>query len=229
MKRRKDSEGTKSKHIVWEKYHEPRLEVHQLIIENMDWTDVRNLLDVGCGFGEFLERVKRKLPEIDIVGLDIDRRLIKEASRKLPADLLLCDVEAGLPFKDNSFDCVTAIQILEHVSNPTFLINEVKRVCRKKAVFVVPNIGRPSRMLSAMRGKEIREVEGHKQGWDYHLFKQVLEVNGWEVEKILTRFVDFPLYRWFPKSFGRFMSYKVLHRLFPRIGSELFAFCRKRK
>ncbi len=218
-------EVAKRRHIVDKKYFEPRLEVHRIILENMDWTEVESLLDVGCGFGEFLEMVKSHIPQIEVVGVDIDAELINNSS--VDADFLICDADIDLPFKDNSFDCVTIIQILEHVSNPTHLIQEVMRVSRDKAVFVVPNIGRPSRILAAMRGREIREVEGHKQGWDYHLFKQVLEVNGWKVEKILTRFVDFPLYRWFPKRFGRFMSYKVLHRLFPKVGSELFAFCRK--
>ncbi|RLI76237.1 hypothetical protein DRP05_13275 [Archaeoglobales archaeon] len=82
----------------------------------MEWRD---------GFGEFLEMVKSYMPEIEVFGLDVDPELIKKSN--ISADFIVCDADLGLPFKDNSFDCVTVIQILEHISNPTFLISETRR------------------------------------------------------------------------------------------------------
>ena len=51
-----------------------------------------------------------------------------------------CDLEHGLPFKDNSIDEVFAIHVMEHISNLMGLMKDIHRVCKKKAkcFFVTP-------------------------------------------------------------------------------------------
>lgn len=216
----------KVEHIIKVRGYAPRLERHRLIFRNLEFSEIKNVLDVGCGLGEFLEAVNS--PDTLKVGLDLDIHCISKAKKQVKANFIrgsaLC-----LPFTNNFFDLVTAIGICEHVENPTLLVKDVYRVCKNMAVFVTPNLARPSRLVPAALGKDCRGFQGHKQGWDYYLFKHFLENSGWKVIRLVTRFVDFPLYRLLPKRLGRFMSYKVLLKLFPRIGSELFAFCRKVK
>jgi 2-polyprenyl-3-methyl-5-hydroxy-6-metoxy-1,4-benzoquinol methylase len=180
-------------------------------------------LDIGCGFGELLERVESsgRLS----VGIDVDPECLQESSAFLEWSEILQTDAICPPFRDDAFDIVIAAGIMEHVDNPTRFLKEAKRICRRTGVFMTPNLGRPSRLIAAARGEVRYERSGHKQGWDYHLFNQVLEHNGWHVDKIVTRFVDFPLYPLFPRQFSRWMSYKVLKMLFPKVGSELFAFC----
>jgi ubiquinone/menaquinone biosynthesis C-methylase UbiE len=43
---------------------------------------------------------------------------------------------AALPFKDASFDLITANMVLEHVDDPAAVLAEVRRVLRPKGVFV---------------------------------------------------------------------------------------------
>jgi hypothetical protein len=94
---------------------------------------------------------------------------------------------------------------------------------------MTPNISRQRRVVYTALNMKVEQFRGHRQGWDYHLFKQYLEINGWHVDKINARFVDFLLYKLFPRFISRFISYKVLLKLFPRTGSELYAFCSKKK
>ena len=55
-------------------------------------------------------------------------------------DVLQCNLEKKLPFKDSSFDIVTALDVLEHLDNPHSAIKELCRVA-KKAVFIsLPNM-----------------------------------------------------------------------------------------
>ena len=196
------------------------------MLRHLQLTSVRSVLDIGCGLGEFLEQVGRMHPRIEMAGIDIDERCLAVAREHVDARFVKAAVER-LPFGDESYDLVTAIDVIEHLENPMQFLREALRVTRAQAVFVTPNLGRPARVLAAARRRELREARGHKQGWDYHLFKQVLEVAGWRVDKIVTRFVDFPLYAFLPRRVGQFMSYRVLRRLFPMLGSELFAFCSK--
>lgn len=213
------------RHIARERCYAPRMERHQLVIRNFDMSQIDSVLDAGCGFGEFLELIDA---DIEKVGIDLDEDCLSQARNAVNGNFLKADIGEKLPFKDESFDLVVAIDVIEHLSSPVNFFKEALRVSKKKAVFVTPNLGRPSRLIAAMLKNEIREVEGHKQGWDYHLFKQILEVCGWKVDKIITRFIDFPLYRYLPKAIGHFLSYKLFLKLFPLIGSELYAFCRKK-
>ena len=51
-----------------------------------------------------------------------------------------CDLEYGLPFKDNSIDEVKAIHLMEHINNLWGLMREIWRICKNgsKCLFVTP-------------------------------------------------------------------------------------------
>lgn len=214
-------------HLALKRGFKPRLERNRLVIRHLDLDRVHSVLDIGCGLGEFLESLDPGR-RIEKVGMDFIQANLAVCQRKVEGRFIYLDIDkADLPFKADRFDLVVSFGVLEHVQNPTHLLQEAYRVTKETAVFMTPNIARPSRVMAAMAGKEKPSFAGHKQGWDYQLFNQVLEKNGWIVEKIITRFVDCPLPNFLPKPIRDFLSYRILLRMFPRIGSELFAFCRK--
>lgn len=93
------------------------------------------VLDLGCGSGSF----GAVNGDIDLVGVDIDLGALETA--KTREDVVLWDLESGtLPFHDNAFDGVIAKDVLEHLSNPTDLLEEMNRVLvgRGRAVISVP-------------------------------------------------------------------------------------------
>ena len=86
-----------------------------LFIKNNSFKGGR-ILDVGCAFGIFLEKVSSFFDEV--YGCDISKFAIDKARKKLPeADLKVVDVEKNLPYEDNFFDCITAFDVLEHTKN----------------------------------------------------------------------------------------------------------------
>ncbi len=59
----------------------------------------------------------------------------------IPADgVLQCNLESRLPFDDNSFDVVTALDVLEHLDNPHGALHELFRVARKSVLISLPNM-----------------------------------------------------------------------------------------
>lgn len=228
--KKKKIKKSEIEHIVKERNYTPRLEQHALIVKNLEFDNVKKVLDIGCGLGELLEVIERQTGEekIEKFGVDIDEENVNICKENLEGDFRVLDVDKErLPYDDDSFDIVCVIGIVEHVENPSRLAREAFRVCRGKAVFMTPNLSRPRRVTCTALNMKVEQFRGHRQGWDYHLFKQYLELNGWHVDKIKPRFVDFLLYKIFPKFISRFFSYKLLLKLFPRIGSELYAFCSK--
>lgn len=223
---KEDINKRKIRHIIYEYNYGPRVERNNLILKNLDFRDIHSVLDVGCGMGELLASIEDKV-KIK-TGIDFDETCVRYAKKANPqAEILQLDVTELKSIKSKSYDAVFAVGILEHVDNPTMLAKECHRISKKYGIFCVPNICRASRFRKAKRNKDVFERSGHKQGWDYYLFKHFLEGNGWKVERIITRFVDVPFYRFLPKKMARFLSYKVLLKLYPRIGSELFAFCQR--
>jgi SAM-dependent methyltransferase len=71
----------------------------------------RRALDAGTGTGDAALALARRWPELEVVGVDLSERMVREARRKTPAELASrvrfeqADA-AALPFADASFDLV---------------------------------------------------------------------------------------------------------------------------
>ena len=75
-----------------------------------------SFLDIGCAFGLLLKEVSPFFDEVS--GCDISRYAIQKARRIIPkANLKIVNVDKSLPYVDESFDCIAALDILEHTSN----------------------------------------------------------------------------------------------------------------
>ncbi len=96
------------------------------------------VLDVGCGAGAFLYRLKELGWET--CGVEIDPRAV-ETARKLGLD-----VHAGMleqaNFPSRHFDVVTALHVLEHIHFPRAFLTEIWRVLKPGGLLYieVPNL-----------------------------------------------------------------------------------------
>lgn len=88
----------------------------------------RRVLEVGCGWGEFAERVAREASG-EVVAVDISPRMVALA-RARGVDARVADVQA-LPFADGQFDCAVANWMLYHVSDVDRALAELARVLRR--------------------------------------------------------------------------------------------------
>jgi SAM-dependent methyltransferase len=98
------------------------------IVDNIQGTSV---LEVGCGRGKLLKVLSEKYK---VTGCDIFKT---QEIEDLNIDFHFSKCES-LPFEDNSFDTVICTHVLEHVRDLNLSVNELKRVCRKKLIVVLP-------------------------------------------------------------------------------------------
>lgn len=74
-----------------------------------------SLLDVGCGTGNSIERLKNEFPEKKYVGMDLAENMIAVAKgKRIPgADFVVGDAE-NLPFKEAQFDVIICKESFHH-------------------------------------------------------------------------------------------------------------------
>jgi ubiquinone/menaquinone biosynthesis C-methylase UbiE len=78
-----------------------------------------SLLEVGCGNGYMLERIRDRFSEIRLSGIDFTPQMVELAARRRVAN---CDVRKGdvrsLEFPDSTFDLVLSERCLVNVLDP---------------------------------------------------------------------------------------------------------------
>ena len=110
-----------------------------------------SLLDAGCGEGEMLRRV----------GLPATSRAVLLDRNPQSRAHLLASIDA-LPFADASFDVVTCLEVLEHLTNPRQAAEELRRVARRAVVMSVPY--EPwFRIGNVLRGNHLGRLGDHPE------------------------------------------------------------------
>jgi SAM-dependent methyltransferase len=106
--------------------------------------DIR-ILDVGCGNGFFLGRLKESLnsKSVHYSGVDYSKYVIRKAKRAHPdMDFKTCNLEESIPLASESFDVVFCGEVIEHIYNPDYAIEECARVLKPGGILVLttPNL-----------------------------------------------------------------------------------------
>ncbi len=126
-----------------------------------------SILDVGCGEGFTLQKLKNRNIGKKLEGVEYLERAI-EIGKKIHPELKLKQGNIyELPYKDNEFDLVLCTEVLEHLEYPEKALKELRRVSKKYCVISVPN--EPWFMLgNFLRGKNFsrwgNDIE-HIQHW----------------------------------------------------------------
>ncbi len=149
---------------------------HNALFNLVEDINPTNMLDVGCGEGYTVEEINNRFPDIIIEGSDIEDDMVLLASRNLSHINFNVESSCDLQRKDNSFDLVTMLEVLEHVEQPDSAIKEAKRVSKKYCIFSVP-FEPYWRMLNVLRLKYISDLgntPGHINHWSRNSFEQLL-------------------------------------------------------
>lgn len=108
----------------------------------VNFKDEMKMLDIGCGGGATLKRLLRRSSDSKVYGIDISEESVAKA-RKVNSKLLGKQVfiQTGsaeeLPWDDNTFDIVTAVETVYFWPNIVKCFTEVRRILKTDGQFVV--------------------------------------------------------------------------------------------
>jgi SAM-dependent methyltransferase len=134
----------------------------------------QRILEIGCGDGKLLSLLSQKN---EVHGIDVSESGISAArALGLAADVL--DVSSNnLPFADDYFDVVIVLETIEHMMNPYYALQQIRRVLQLKGRLIcsVPNplIGHPFLYPGLFQYQSFREFL-QQSGF------QIVRVEGWQ-------------------------------------------------
>ncbi len=110
---------------------------------------VTRALDIGCGTGEFAQRIAERYRDAEVVAADFTRAMVVEAWRRRargPGGARLGFAVADalrLPFPDASFDLVANAFVARNLSDLARAFGELRRVLRPGGVLLTLEVSEP--------------------------------------------------------------------------------------
>jgi len=109
------------------------------ILESLELINKENIsvLDVACGTGDMIESFLKYKNDINIIGLDPSKEMLKIAKEKLPNIKFIQGYATDLPFENNTFDIVSISFGIRNVVDTQKAIEEFYRVLNKKGILLI--------------------------------------------------------------------------------------------
>jgi len=166
--------------------------VAEMIIDNT------KILDIGFGPAILEKIIQDSCKKIDLYGIDISKLSVENAKKKFKTFSFKRGSILKIPFGKNSFECVLALEVLEHIkpSNLFKALDEVRRVLRDKGYFIVSvplNEGLQQLL------KEGQNPNAHLREYTPEIIKAELKIMKFKILKEKTLFAFHKNY--FIKSF----------------------------
>lgn len=207
------------------------------IMRSLDWViksyslkPPLKILDYGCGRGEIMKLLAKQghLP----LGCDIDQQCLSLCEKY--GKVFYIDPENFRKALEgiNNVDLIIMSHVLEHIQDPTKILNILKPKTKFGFILAVPN---PHYMIcivkSLLRIKPKGVIEGHFYSWDWDHFKNFLEFHA-KLKILYYEYdsVGFPI----PYKTRAFLAKirllplleeYILKSLFPRFCRSIIVFC----
>jgi SAM-dependent methyltransferase len=133
-----------------------------------------DVLDFGCGTGAFLEHLERFGA---VSAVDSDPSAVAFCHTRGRSEVKLVPPGTALPYRDDSFDLVTTLDVIEHVDDDVAALAELRRVLRPGGRLLVAV---PAFMF--LWGKQ-DEVSHHRRRYTAPTLRCALAAAGFAVDR----------------------------------------------
>ena len=146
------------------------------------------VLELGSGAGRVIRTIKQERSDLDCFGCDISLSATKKAHQYGDGTkYLVCDGE-NLPFTTESFDCLVALDIFEHVADTSKVLREICRVLKNGGTLYIHvpcegNLCTLYWILLLFRIDLTRRVLGHIHHFKTKEFLDLLTAHGFILKR----------------------------------------------
>ena len=182
------------------------------------------VLDIGCGLGWGANYLS--IPSNEVIGIDIDGDAVKLAKSSFGIPSFLQADSVKLPFKDQCFDTVSAIEVIEHLDHQSSFMKEVIRVLKPYGILILstPNNMNLLARIAKLFRLSIQENPYHIRGFDHKSL--IAFLNSYDLEIINISGIYLPFIPLGGKRLQRFVDLTKSHRVLVDAGSIAASFAR---
>ncbi|MGW1712215.1 class I SAM-dependent methyltransferase [Streptomyces sp. NPDC002156] len=110
----------------------PRYDLPGIVVEKLSDVRVRgSVVDIGCGNGKFIQRLREDRPDLSLLGLDIAPGILAG----VPGPVAVADA-LRLPLAAQSVDVALALHMLYHVPDIAQSVRELSRVVARDGLMI---------------------------------------------------------------------------------------------
>jgi len=143
-----------------------------------------NILDAACGSGVFTNELVRHFPSIDVLAFDRSETALGYVNAKK----FVGDINQ-IPLEDNSFDCVVAHDVIEHLPVRVYeqTLKELARVARRNIIIGTPfNEKLLDRSTQCPQCKSIFNFDLHMRSFSQKTMEQLFSSEGFVCRETRT-------------------------------------------
>ncbi|WP_421774131.1 class I SAM-dependent methyltransferase [Gracilimonas sp.] len=117
--------------------------LYDLAFEMLDLKPNQNILEIGFGNGRHFSQYLEIEADLKLTGVDYSAYMCEEAKARnatlIDAGKLTihCSETSSLPFKENEFDLITAINVIYFLDPPEPHLQEIRRVLKPGGSFLI--------------------------------------------------------------------------------------------
>lgn len=198
------------------------------------------LLEIGAWDGTTIKYYKKKFTG-DVYGIDISLDVLKK-QKKLFKGIKACDLnKEKIPYPKNFFDVIVCSEVIEHIYNTDFLLQDIKRVLKPDGSLIIstPNLasflnrlliligwqplGTEVSSISSHYGNPMKQrlnPAGHIRNFTYRAFCELVKAHGFSIKKKVPAYMT-------QNRLYQFIEI-ITMTLFKGLGSDMILKCKKK-
>ena len=139
----KNAKNLNDRISLHEKYSTNKQGWFNWLFNQIDFSKVNRLLELGCGNGKLWQENRIDLRNREIFLSDISEGMVEEVRNKLGSDFncIVADAEK-IPFKDSYFDSIIANHVLFYLNDLNLGLKEIDRVLKSDGIFYCSTYGK---------------------------------------------------------------------------------------
>jgi ubiquinone/menaquinone biosynthesis C-methylase UbiE len=139
----------------------------------------RSVMEIGCGTGGMLARIRETIPEAELTGSDIHTAALPYTAARLP-DAALVQMDATrMPF-DAEFDVIAACDVIEHIVRDDLALAEMHRAVKPGGGIVI-TVPQDPKLWSTWD-----EASFHQRRYTRRQLLETVQAAGFRIERIVS-------------------------------------------